>query len=85
MVKVKTSIYIDRDLWSIFKGYASKSGVEVGKMLEELIRDSLIEAELDKTLAKIEERYEIDFNLVKPISTLVRIMRDERADRVFRR
>ena len=82
---MKTSIYIDRDLWSSFKEYASKSGVEVGKMLEELIRDSLIEAELDKTLAKIEERYEIDFNLVKPISTLVRIMRDERADRVFRR
>jgi len=85
VVKVKTSIYIDRDLWSSFKEYASKSGVEVGKMLEELIKDSLIEAELDKTLAKIEERYEIDFNPVEPISTLVRIMRDERVDRVFRR
>ena len=82
---MKTSIYIDRDLWSSFKEYASKSGVEVGKMLEELIRDSLIEAELDKALAKIEERYEIDFNLVEPISTLIRVMRDERADRVFRR
>ena len=79
MVKVKTSIYIDRDLWSSFKEYASKSGVEVGKMLEEPIRDSLIEAELDKALVKM------DFNLVEPISTLVRIMRDERVDRVFRR
>ena len=69
---------MDRDLWSSFKEYASKSGVEVGKMLEELIRDSLIEAELDKALVKM------DFNLVEPISTLVRIMRDERADRVFR-
>ena len=82
MVKVKTSIYIDRDLWSSFKEYASKSGVEVGKMLEELIKDSLIEAELDKTLAKI------DFNPVEPIggpiSDLVRVMRDERADRVSR-
>jgi len=89
VVKVKTSIYIDRDLWSSFKEYASKSGVEVGKILEELIKDSLIEAELDKTLAKIEERYEIDFNPVEPIggpiSTLVRTMKDERADRVFRR
>jgi len=32
VVKVKTSIYIDRDLWSSFKEYASKSGVEVGKI-----------------------------------------------------
>jgi len=52
-------------------------------MMEEMIKDSLIEAELDKALAKI------DFNLVEPIggpiSTLVRIMRDERVDRVFRR
>ena len=57
-------------------------------MLEELIKDSLIEAELDKTLAKIEERYEIDFNPVEPIggsiSDIVRVMRDERADRVSR-
>ena len=88
MTKVKTSIYIDKDLWNNFKKYASKNGVEVSKMLEELIKDSLIEIELNKAFAEISESYEIDFEPLKPkegpISDLIRVMRNERANSISR-
>ncbi|MCD6325169.1 CopG family transcriptional regulator [Candidatus Bathyarchaeota archaeon] len=88
MVKVKTSVYVDRDLWSSFKEYASKSGFEVSRMLEELIKNALIEKELDKAVAEIRDSYEIDFDPVEargePVSRLVRVMRDERANSLFR-
>ena len=85
---MKTSVYVDRDLWSSFKEYASKSGFEVSRMLEELIKDALIEKELDKAVAEIRDSYEIDFDPVEargePVSHLVRVMRDERANSLFR-
>lgn len=52
VVKVKTSIYVDRDLWSSFKEYSSKSGVEVSKMLEELIKIPLLKRSLTRYLRK---------------------------------
>lgn len=66
MVKVKTSVYVDKGLWNSFKEYASKCGVEVSKMLEELIRDALIEVELDKALAETRASYEVDFDPMEP-------------------
>jgi hypothetical protein len=90
VVKVKTSIYVDKDLGNSFKEYASKSGLEVSKMLEELIRDAIIEGELEKAkaFAGIKNSYEIDFCPIeiegKPISRLVRVMRDDRANSLSR-
>ena len=87
VVKVKTSVYVDKGLWSSFKEYASKCGVEVSKMLEELIRDALIEVELDEALAETGESYEVDFDPIEPrekaVSELVRVMRDERENSLF--
>ena len=88
VVKVKTSVYVDKGLWTSFKQYASKCGVEVSKMLEELIRDALIEVELDKALAEMRASYEVDFDPIEPrektISCLVNVMRDERENSLFK-
>jgi len=87
VVKVKTSVYVDKDLWSSFKEYASKCGVKVSEMLEELIRDALIEVGLDKALAEMGESYEVDFDPIEPrektVSEFVRVMRDERENSLF--
>ena len=83
MAKAKTSVYLDRDLWTSFKEYASKNGAEVSRKLEELIEDTLIEKELDRAFPKVGNEREIDFNPIEPkggpVSGLVRVMRDERA------
>ncbi len=90
MVKVKTSIYVDREVWEKFKRYASRKGVEVSNLLEDVIRDEMVEEELDEVLLELagSETYEIDFEPVKPseglVSELVRVMRDGRADDISR-
>lgn len=84
MAKAKTSVYLDRDLWTGFKEYASKNGAEVSRKLEELIEDTLIERELDRAFPKAGDEHEIDFDPIEPkggpVSGLVRVMRDERAN-----
>ncbi|RLF03649.1 MAG: CopG family transcriptional regulator [Thermoprotei archaeon] len=90
MVKVKTSIYVDKELWKRFRKYAMSRGVEVSKLLEDAIRDELLEDALVDALMELagSESYEIDFEPVEPreglVSELVRVMRDERADRIPR-
>jgi hypothetical protein len=84
VVKVKTSIYVDKELWEKFKSHASKNGIEITQMLEEFIRDELVEDLLDQMTAdmKSPRDYEIDFEPVESVdglvSELVRVMRDER-------
>lgn len=85
MAKTKTSIYVDGDLWRRFREHSSRRGVEVSKLLEELIEDALVELELDKVLAEVKDDYEIDFDPVEPrgpVSDLVRAVRYERAGSV---
>ncbi|MEM3713448.1 MAG: hypothetical protein QXE05_07855 [Nitrososphaeria archaeon] len=88
MVKVKTSIYIDKELWEKFKLQASKNGVELTQLLEEIIQDNLIDNILNKIVEEVGgvEDYEIKFEPVEPVggsvSELVRVMRDERGDRL---
>ncbi len=91
MVRVKTSIYIDRDLWRRFKEYALRKGVEVSRLLEEIIADEMIDDYLDKILLEMAggDNYEIDFEPIEPkhgyrVSDLVRFMRDERANSISR-
>ncbi len=86
MVKVKTSIYIDRELWEKFKRYAMEKGVEVSNLLEKIIREEMLEEVLEAELSDLAgaEDYEIDFEPIEPreglVSELVRAMRNERAD-----
>jgi len=87
MVKVKTSIYIDRDLWDRLKIHAARRGVEVGSLLEEMIREELVDVTLDKALLEAagQEDRVLDFDPVEakgPVSGLVRASRYERADNI---
>jgi len=82
---VKTSIYVDRELWERFKGYALRRNVEVSKLLEDMIKEEIVEDVLSDVLLDLAgyEDYVVDFEPVKPregsVSDLVRVMRDERA------
>lgn len=90
MVKVKTSIYIDKDLWERFKKYALRKGMEVSNLLENIIEEEMTEEALDKVLlelAKVED-YEIDFEPIEPkkgpVSELIRAMRNGRSSSLLR-
>ena len=88
MIKVKTSIYIDKELWEKFKKYALRRGKEVSKLLEEIIEEEMIEETLSNILLELVdfESYEIDFEPIRPkkglVSELIRVMRDERANSI---
>lgn len=85
MVKVKTSIYADKELWEKYKLSLARKGLEVSQALEELIREELVEDFLDEALKGVDEAkaIEINFEPVEPkdglVSIFVRAMRDERA------
>lgn len=89
MTKVKTSIYVDKELWEKFKLQASKNGVELTQLLEEMIQDNLIDNFLNKIVEEAGEieDYEIKFEPVEveggSVSGMVRVMRDGRGDRLF--
>jgi hypothetical protein len=84
----KTSIYIDRGLWERFREYALKRNVEISRMLEDIIREEIIEDILSDVLLDLAgyEDYVVDFEPIKPregsVSDLIRVMRDERVDSV---
>ncbi|GBC71829.1 hypothetical protein HRbin02_01617 [Candidatus Calditenuaceae archaeon HR02] len=88
MVKVKTSIYIDRELWEKFKKHALTKDMEVSALLEDLMRDEMIEETIDEILVSVVglEGQEVDFEPIEPkqglVSELVRAVRDERGRRI---
>ena len=87
MNKAKTSIYVDRDLWEMFKRHAARRGVDVSSLLEELMMDEMADYLLSEELSRlgISEDYEVDLEPVEPrgaVSELIREMRDERAGSV---
>jgi hypothetical protein len=88
--RVKTSIYIDKELWDKLKEYAKRKGVGVSRLLEEAIRDEIVEEELINTLLDIagKDNYELDFKPVKTksglVSDLVREMRSEMENGISR-
>lgn len=90
MSKAKTSIYVDRELWEKFKRYAKSRGVEVSSLLEELMREAMIEEELINGIVDLinSEFKELDFDPIPPregsVSVLVRELRDERENNLFR-
>ncbi|BFH72187.1 hypothetical protein SJAV_01310 [Sulfurisphaera javensis] len=80
MVKVKISIYIDKDVWERFKKYASSKGTSASRLLEEILSEALND---DIILSEFEptEDNEINFQPIKSIklvSDLVKEMRYER-------
>ena len=85
MVKVKTSIYVDKEIWEMFKRHALRRGVEVSRLLEDMMVDEVVEELLDKALLELAgpQDYEVDFEPVEPkeglVSELVKVMGDERA------
>jgi len=81
-VRKKTSIYVDEELWERFKRHAAARGVEVSRLLEELMMEELGDY-LDELLGELSgpESYELDFEPVEPsgpVGPIVREMRDER-------
>ena len=88
MAKIKTSIYIDKDLWEKLKSVALKNGLEVSQMLEEIIKNEIIEDFLEQVLERTEnfESYEIDFEPLEPekgfVSEFIRVMRNERSNNI---
>ena len=85
MVKVKTSIYLDDELWRRLRRASSAKGKGVTSLLEEAIGDELLEDALQKALSSREAdgALDIDFEPVEPrggdVSGLVRVDRDRRA------
>lgn len=88
MAKIKTSIYIDKNLWEKLKSIALKNGLEVSQMLEEIIKNEIIEDFLEQILERTEnfESYEIDFEPLEPekgfVSEFIRVMRNERSNNI---
>jgi hypothetical protein len=88
LAKIKTSIYIDKDLWEKLKSVALKNGLEVSQMLEEIIKNEIIEDFLEQILERTEnfESYEIDFEPLEPekgfVSEFIRVMRNERSNNI---
>jgi type II secretory ATPase GspE/PulE/Tfp pilus assembly ATPase PilB-like protein len=75
VVKVKTSIYTDKELWEKYKLSLARKGLEVSQALEELIKEELVEDLVDEALKEVVEvnASEIDFEPVKPKDGLVSI------------
>ena len=83
-MKVKTSIYVDRELWERFKKGAALKGVDASSLLEEALREEVcVDELLASLLAEGEGLSELDFDPVEveegSVSSLVREMRDGRA------
>ncbi|MEM2614742.1 MAG: hypothetical protein QXO15_11070 [Nitrososphaerota archaeon] len=89
MARKKSSIYVDDELWRRLKRRALEEGVELSILLEEVIREELMDY-VDKALEELTGLgfYELEFKPVKPregsVSELIRAMRDERADSISR-
>lgn len=88
--RYKTSVYIDRELWEKLRNYARRRNMEISKLLEELIREGIVEEELIEVLDDMagEETSELDFEPIEieagEISSIVREMRNERSSRISR-
>ncbi len=84
MGKVKTSVYIDEELWREFKELARREKSEVSKLLEEALMNYLIN-EVLKNIDDSEVPLWFEPLKVEGESSekLVREMRDEREERLL--
>ena len=86
VVRVRASVYVDRDLWERFRRYALRRGVSVSGFLEEVIAEGLVEDFLGEVLSELAGAggFEGGFEPVEvegggSVSELVRLERDGRA------
>ncbi|MEM1598508.1 MAG: ribbon-helix-helix domain-containing protein [Pyrobaculum sp.] len=80
--KVKTTVYIDEELWQKVKEAAASMGLSVSEYLEKVLTENLIEADLFEVVEGELPPGPID--LGEEVSHLIRQLRDERADRLSR-
>ncbi|MEM1514643.1 MAG: hypothetical protein QXH24_01095 [Candidatus Bathyarchaeia archaeon] len=87
MGKIKSSIYIDEGLWRKLKRRIVEMNLEIGSVVEELIKDNLMIG-IEEELVEIggdPSDIEIDFEPIKRlVSALIRDLRDERENSLFR-
>ena len=77
MARIRTSIYVDKELWEKFKLYAARRGIKLSNLLEELIQDEVVEALLDNSYLDMDDDM-LDFEPVvakDSISDLLRLAR----------
>ncbi|MEL9991422.1 MAG: DNA-binding protein [Thermoproteus sp.] len=85
--KVKTSIYIDEELWRILKESAASMGIETSELLERLIVEGL-DVGLLRALEEVENIQEVPLD-IEPldlgvdVSPIIRELRDGRANRLL--
>jgi len=88
MGKIKTSIYIDAELWWKLKKAAAEEKKDLSKLLEEIISEELllgVEDSLREMIREFEEKIEFEPVVAKgSVSELVRAIRDEREDSILR-
>ena len=88
MGKIKTSIYIDAELWWELKKDAAEEKKDLSKLLEEIISEELllgVEDSLREMIREFEEKIEFEPVVAKgSVSELVRAIRDEREDSILR-
>jgi hypothetical protein len=88
MVRRKTSIYIDDRIWKEFEEYAVLRELNVSDAIEDVLNGEMLKG-FEEAIGELTgpEDYQLDFKLVKPrepVSTLIREMRNERAENISR-
>lgn len=78
MGKIKTSVYIDEELWREFKELALRERSEVSRLLEEAIRNYIVQELIEVDDSDIPIWFEPVEVKGAFVSKLVREMRDER-------
>ncbi|HII61545.1 hypothetical protein [Pyrococcus horikoshii] len=88
MGKIKTSIYIDADLWWELKKEAAEENRDISRLLEEIISENLLldlEKNIEEMLKKFEKKIEFEpLPSRGSVSELVRRIRDEREGNILR-
>ncbi len=82
-MKIKTSIYVDKDKWEQFKGHAVKRGLQASDVFEEIMDDDAAAEELLSGLsdARVTAPGEIEFDPVVPKDSVSQFVRNERDGR----
>jgi len=71
-LKAKTSIYVDEELWRLFKKRAALRGLDISSLLEEAMWEEVgVSAELERFVGQVGEEVGVDFDPVEVEGGLV--------------
>ncbi len=84
-MRVKVSIYVDKELWQKLERYAKRINVDVGSLIEDLIKNEIVDEVLDEAVGDMLKGFckdvGIDFQPVEPIQgTVSELLREKRWD-----